>query len=98
MEFMGLLKLLGVGTASIVLEKIMIVIVVMHLMSLVESSIVMVMVLDGMRGCRAVQIAACIVQVFIEGVKLTYIDDLSVAFLILCKLEIEGVLIVRIWQ
>ena len=84
---------------------VVVILVQLELLSLLESVnvvvvcvVVIVVVMDGMGGCGAVQIAACIVHVFIEGIELTYIDDLSVAFLILCKLEIQGVLIVRIWQ
>ena len=48
--------------------------------------------------CRAVQIAACIVHIFIQCVELTYVNDLGIALILVVHLNIEWVIVPRLRQ
>ena len=48
--------------------------------------------------CRSVQIAACIVHIFIQCVELTYVNDLCIALIFVVHLNIERVFVPALGQ
>ena len=46
---------------------------------------------------RSVEVATCIIHMFIQCIELTYIDDLSIALLTLSHLLVQWILMICLW-